>query len=204
MYLSKLTLNLRSKEARRDLGNAYEMHRTLARAFVADGQSKPARFLWRLEFGKNVNTAPVILVQAGTQPDWSFLRTLQNYTQRPVECKHVAPEKLVEGGRRYRFRLFANPTVTRQGKRYGLVGADAQMEWLKRQGERHGFEFESVGVSTSDVLNSRKDSFGIIVQQTCFDGVLRVTCAQDLCKALCDGIGPAKAFGCGLLSIAPA
>ncbi len=36
MYLSKLTLDPRHPQARRDLGDAYEMHRTLARAFAPD------------------------------------------------------------------------------------------------------------------------------------------------------------------------
>ena len=49
MYLSKLTLDPRHLGARRDLADAYEMHRTLARAFAPDESSAPARFLWRLE-----------------------------------------------------------------------------------------------------------------------------------------------------------
>jgi len=203
MYLSKLTLDLRSKEARRDLGDAYEMHRTLARAFITDEQSEPARFLWRLELGSNPSAAPIVLLQSGVQADWSFLQTLRNYAQHPVECKHVPLERLIQEGRCYRFRLLANPTVTRQGKRFGLVGAADQLAWLARQGERHGFAIESVGVSTSDVLSSRKDDGRIHIQRVCFEGVLRATCANDLRAALRKGIGPAKAFGCGLLSIAP-
>jgi len=204
MYLSKLVLDLRGKEARRDLGDAYEMHRTLARAFLVDGQSKPARFLWRLEIGASLNATPIVLLQSGVQADWSFLQTLKNYAQHPVECKHVPLEKLIQEGRCYRFRLLANPTVTRQGKRFGLVGAVDQQTWLTRQGERHGFAIESVGVSASDVLSSRKNDSRIYIQRVCFDGIVRATCASDLRAALCNGIGPAKAFGCGLLSIAPA
>lgn len=56
----------------------------------------------------------------------------------------------------YRFRLFANPTVTRQGKRYGLVGEEQQLAWLARQGERHGFVVEAALVTFSEVLGSRK------------------------------------------------
>mgnify|MGYP002136949035 FL=1 len=34
MFLSKLILNPKSREARRDLANPYDLHRTLARAFA--------------------------------------------------------------------------------------------------------------------------------------------------------------------------
>lgn len=202
MHLTRLTLDPRSAQARRDLGDAYEMHRTLARAFVADAQSPPARFLWRLEAGSNAWATPVVLVQAAAEADWSALQALPNYLQRSVESKHVAPEEWIEGSMRYRFRLQANPTVTRQGKRYGLVGEAEQLAWLNRQGERHGFNVEAALVTASDVLSSRKGEGLISVQRVCFEGILQVQSLDVFSRALAAGIGPAKAFGCGLLSVA--
>ncbi len=204
MHLTRLTLDPRSAQARRDLGDAYEMHRTLARAFAADAQSPPARFLWRLEAGSNAWATPVVLVQAAAEADWSALQALPNYLQRPVESKRLALEEWVEGGGRYRFRLQANPTVTRQGKRYGLVGEDEQLAWLNRQGGRHGFSIEAALVTASDVLSSRKGEGLISVQRVCFEGRLQVQNLEAFSRALVAGIGPAKAFGCGLLSVARA
>jgi len=202
MHLSRLTLDPRSAQARRDLSDAYEMHRTLARAFVADAQSQPARFLWRLEAGSNAWATPVVLVQAAVEADWSALQALPNYLQRPVESKRLALEEWVEGGGSYRFRLLANPTVTRQGKRYGLTGESEQLAWLNRQGERLGFSVESALVTASDVLLGRKDEGRISVQRACFEGLLQVRSLDAFSRALTAGIGPAKAFGCGLLSVA--
>ena len=204
MHLTRLTLDPRSAQARRDLGDAYEMHRTLARAFAADAQSPPARFLWRLEAGSNAWATPVVLVQAAVEADWSALQALPNYLQRPVESKCLVLEESVEGGGRYRFRLQANPTVTRQGKRYGLVGEAEQLAWLGRQGERHGFSVESALVTATDVLSSRKGEGLISVQRVCFEGRLQVSELAAFSHALTLGIGPGKAFGCGLLSVARA
>lgn len=204
MHLTRLTLDPRSAQARRDLGDAYEMHRTLARAFVTDAQSPPSRFLWRLEAGSNAWATPVVLVQSAAEADWSALEALPNYLQRPVESKPLVFEEWVEGGGRYRFRLQANPTVTRQGKRYGLVGEAEQLAWLNRQGERHGFSIEAALVTACDVLSSRKGEGLISVQRVCFEGRLQVKNLQALSRALVAGIGPAKAFGCGLLSVARA
>jgi CRISPR system Cascade subunit CasE len=204
MYLTRLTLDPRSAQARRDLGDAYEMHRTLARAFVVDANSAPQRFLWRLEAGSNAWATPVVLVQAATAGDWSALQALPNYLQQPAESKRLDLQHWVEGGARYRFRLLANPTVTRQGKRYGLVGEDEQLAWLNRQGERHGFNIEAALVTACDVLASRKGDNRISLQRVCFEGRLQVRELTAFSHALTQGIGPAKAFGCGLLSVAQA
>ncbi|MBH3338061.1 type I-E CRISPR-associated protein Cas6/Cse3/CasE [Pseudomonas mendocina] len=201
MYLTRLTLDPRSAQARRDLADAYEMHRTLARAFVADEHSMPTRFLWRLEAGSNAWASPVVLVQSAQVADWSVLQGLPNYLQRDVECKPLELQSWIEGGSCYRFRLLANPTVTRQGKRYGLVGEQEQLAWLGRQGERHGFAVEAALVTASDVLASRKGEGRISLQRVCFEGRLQVRELTAFSRALEQGIGPGKAFGCGLLSV---
>lgn len=201
MYLTRLTLDPRSAQARRDLADAYEMHRTLARAFVADEQSAPARFLWRLEAGSNAWATPTVLVQSAQAGNWSAVQDQPNYLQHEIESKLFDLQTWIEGGARYRFRLLANPTVTRQGKRYGLVGEQEQLAWLSRQGERHGFVAEAALVTASDVLASRKGDSRISLQRVCFEGRLQVRELAAFSRALEQGIGPGKAFGCGLLSV---
>lgn len=204
MYLTQLILDPRSAQARRDLADAYDMHRTLSRAFVAGDAQKPNRFLWRLERDTNPWTHPTVLVQSHHAGDWGSLQSLSNYLQVPAESKTIALDRYVQAGA-YRFRLMANPTVTRLGKRYGLVDEEVQLEWLKRQGKRHGFVVKASAVSASNLLESKRKAAGnITVQQACFDGVLEVLEPASVRNALLSGIGPAKAFGCGLLSLARA
>lgn len=204
MYLTRLILDPRCAQARRDLADAYDMHRTLSRAFVTGDAEQPTRFLWRLERDTNPWTHPTVLVQSRHAGAWDSLQSLPGYLQKPAESKAVELYKHVQAGT-YRFRLMANPTVTRLGKRYGLMDEVTQLEWLKRQGARHGFAVKAGVVSASDLLESkRKPGNNITVQQVCFDGMLEVREPSDVRKALLDGIGPAKAFGCGLLSLARA
>lgn len=202
MYLTRLTLDPRSVEARRDLGDPYEMHRTLTRAFVPDAKAKPLRYLWRLEPVGNSWTPPVVLVQSAAKANWNNLSTLPNYLNCPAETKEVDYGGLIIENGCFRFRLLANPTVTREGKRYGLVGESEQLAWLARQGDKHGFEIEAAVVSASDVLDSSRAVRHIIIQRARFEGVLRSHNAKSLKQAVITGIGPAKAFGCGLLSLA--
>lgn len=204
MYLTKLTLDLRSTQARRDLGDAYEMHRTLTRAFVPDAQSRPPRFLWRLETASDSSQGPTLLVQSQAIGDWVVLHRLPNYLLRPAETKNVELSRLVRLERRYRFRLLANPTVSRKGKRLALLQQGEQIAWFERQGDRHGFSVQSLIVRPHDLLNSSREGMApICVQRVCFEGRLQVRQVVAFEQALVAGVGPAKAFGCGLLSVAP-
>ncbi len=200
MYLTRLRLDPRSAQARRDLADPYEMHRTLVRPFVKDTEQSPPRILWRAEPAA-AWSEPVVLVQALEAADWSVLEALPNYLKGVAETRDISPEAWLQDDQCYRFRLFANPTVTRDGKRQGLVAEEAQLAWLARQGERHGFAVEAALVTASGQLRSRKQDGRISVLQACFEGRLRVRDRTVLAAALRAGIGPGKAFGCGLLSL---
>lgn len=204
MYLTRLTLDPRSAQARLDLTNPYDMHRTLVRAFVADEQQKPPRFLWRLEPQLNWHAPPIVLVQSCIAADWQYLHVLPNYLRGSPETKIFDEKGNLGLHQCYRFRLFANPTVTRDGKRYGLLKEADQLAWLVRQGQRHGFELTSVIVTACDMLHTKKQAAGITLLRACYEGGLRVTDPGLLENAVRTGIGPGKAFGCGLLSLAKA
>ena len=204
MYLTKLLLNLRSAQARRDLGDAYEMHRTLARVFAFGPQSSLPRFLWRLEMKTESLQSPVVLIQAQEQGDWSVVNRMPDYLQSLAETKKVDLCHLVRLDRQYRFRLLANPTVCRQGKRLALLKLEEQTAWIERQGTSHGFEVKAMIVSPHELLNSsREEKAPICVHRVCFEGKLCIRDKVAFERALLAGIGPAKAFGCGLLSVAP-
>ena len=180
------------------------MHRTLVRAFVEDDRSSPPRFLWRLEVGTSSWDHPIVLVQSETIGNWRVIEAVPNYLQCLSESKSILLDRLVKPNGKYRFRLLANPTVSRKGKRYGLAGEGEQLAWIQRQGQRHGFEVLSSLVTARDRCSSPgKDKTAIYIERVCFEGLIAAEQTDSLKKALVDGIGPAKAFGCGLLSVAP-
>jgi CRISPR system Cascade subunit CasE len=206
MYLSRLTLNPRQPQARRDLSDPYEMHRTLSRAFVVDAATPPARFLWRLESGAGFQPSTVVLVQSATRADWSVFDPMAAYADEILGNKAIDLDALIRDGARYRFRLLANPTVTRAGKRYGLVREDDQVAWLARQGERNGFRLHGCvrGASERLRVNQKRTPNRITVDTALFDGLLEVESSSLVKTALRNGLGHAKAFGLGLLSVARA
>lgn len=201
LHLSRLFINAGCKSAYRDLTYAYEMHRTVMRAFPDrfDG-----RVLFRLEPPR---TAPwfTLYVQSVVPADWSFLLNIEGYLARsPVANpgqKQFVPA--FRSGERLVFRLRANPTVKRGGKRLALFRESDQLAWLKRK-------LESAGAVLLDARTSAEswhrftdnDHREAAVYGVTFDGVLEVGNPESLSKAVKDGIGSAKGFGFGLLSLA--
>jgi len=218
MYLSKLTLNPRLKQVRQDIANPYDMHATLCWAFrkTGIGEVPPCErsktvdpFLWRLEQGPSEAT---LLVQSLSPPNWQAL-----FERHPgyAELDEKSPkpfEPALRRGQLLRFRLRANPTVTKfdpekgKGKRHGLVKLEEQLAWLHRQGERHGFEVPGAMVSSAERIQARKrqnDAGRVMtLQSVTYNGHLRVNNPVAFLTALRSGLGHAKSLGFGLLSVA--
>ena len=234
MYLSRLILNPRSRDVRRDLANCQDLHRTLLRAFPPESGGPAAvrrkhGVLHRLEEHPRTRM-PSLLVQSETPPDWS--RLPEKYLTPPEdehqECKNI--ESLVdtiEQGRQLRFRLRANPTRKvntktqpgegkNNGRREPLRTEQEQIDWMRRKAEAGGFELLSVraspGVPNLRVIEDRainaargKKSNGrrMTFHSVLYEGCLRVVDPKAFRECLRAGIGSAKAYGFGLLSIAP-
>ncbi len=203
MFLTRLRLDPASAQARRDLSDPYDMHRTLVRAFAPEGQGEVPRFLWRMEPVQDWQR-PEVLVSAEQAGDWTFLQQEAGYLRADAEglaTRELDLSAVIRTDALLRFRMAANPTVTRAGKRLGLVGEDAQLEWLERQGERHGFQVQAALASGGDMLHGRRQGGRVSLLRVLFDGVLQVRDPQLLQRAVLTGIGPGKAFGCGMLSL---
>lgn len=213
MYLSKLTLNPYSRQVQRELGDPYQLHRTIMRGFPT-ALPEDERILYRLDAVQHDNELTV-LVQSSYQPDWTPLLDAdrgQYLLGMPPPPKTFKLD--IETGTVLRFRLRANPTVKKQredhknGNRVPLVHEKAQIEWLKRKGEQHGFQVLQVQVSGKDEISGWKKDEGqthkLQFYAVQFDGILQVTDPDKLAAAVQTGIGSGKGFGFGLLSLAPA
>jgi CRISPR system Cascade subunit CasE len=222
MLLSRIHLDLRCKDARRDLANPYQLHSTLCRAFSPPETKCPQGvFLWRLEPESDSSGNPRILVQSRKLPDWNGI-TINGWLADADSAINL-PERLkldsLRVGQRFRFRLRANPCVTRNGKRLGLLKTADQERWLLRKGEQHGFSLPillsfdysksdeqriDVRISQESMLRDKQHTNNIIhVFSVLYDGVLTVAEPDRFRAALQSGIGHGKTMGLGLLSIVP-
>lgn len=222
MFLHRIHLDPRCREARRDLSDPYQFHSTVCRAFCEpDRKCADGEILWRLEPETDPTGCPRILVQSRTMPDWTGIGVhgwLAN-ADPAIDLKKGLKLDSLKVGQRFRFRLRANPCVTRNDKRLGLLRLEEQEKWIERKGGRHGFslpQLASFDLSTSpqeriDVRISQEQMLrgkqhtgnGIRVYSVLYDGVLAVTEPDKFKDALQNGIGHGKVMGLGLLSVAP-
>ena len=196
MFLSRLRLDPRHRGVRRDLGSPYEMHRTLWRAFP----DRQGRVLYRFDADEGLSP-PVVLVQSQVKPDWAALEDDKGYVIDSA-CKQIALR--LAPGQALRFRLRANPTVCRKGRRLALQMPTDQLAWLDRQVKRAGAETVSSSVTRSILQTTRRGPTPQVHQVVDYDGVLRALEPDRLVEAVESGLGRAKAYGCGLLALARA
>ena len=217
MYLSRLILNPRSRQVQREVADCYQLHRTVLQAF-APSLSAEERVLYRLETGLPTGGLR-LLVQSRFPPNWAHVAEadgaatpylMEGEDENPA-VKEFAPQ--LAAGQELLFRLVANPSLRRpapaageKGKRLGLLREEEQVAWLARKGEGAGFRLLDVRVSPARIMRGRqptaegKRDLSIVTVQ--FDGLLRVQDPCRLAAAVAEGIGSAKGFGCGLLSLA--
>lgn len=240
LYLSRLLLDLRSRQVASEISHPYEMHRTLMRAFPSiEGEEAGARGRFGLLFRVDADERPglaKLYVQSLVEPDWSYLGRSHYLAagQGSTACAYKDIGAVVEGiheGQTLAFRLRANPTkrVGRdgdlmRGKRVDLRSEEEQIAWLvakgsgSREGVPGGFELLAVAESQKpDILQVRVRSEGNVVSRkqslggahlmthraVVFDGHLQVTDSDAFRQTVQGGIGSAKAYGFGLLSLAP-
>lgn len=232
LFLALLTPDPRSRDVRRDLQDCNGLHRTIMRLFPdapvpvtaagtgGGGARSDFGVLYRLEQSRDGGLR--LLIQAGTKPD--FGRLPKGYEVNPGVCKAVDVTCLgIESGQRLRFRLRANPTRAidtktgpdgkkNNGRRVELKGEEACQAWLRRKGEQHGFRVIASRLDAGPPaprcgggkVEGRKAGATITIASVLFEGVLEVTEGPLLQAAVRGGIGRAKSYGQGLLSLARA
>lgn len=216
MFLSRLRLHPRDLLAIRDLGDPGHLHRTLMRAFPEVDVPEPRRHfgvLHRVE-----SDAGTVLVQSRVEPAWDDLPEGYVLGQETRDASPVL--EAIATNRRFRFRLVGNPsrksaahrpgeTPPRNSRRVALTTDDARHDWLAGRAAAAGFVLSGAGPHDGvriDALplavgGQRKGRSGITVRPVLFEGVLEI-CDPELTRsAVLAGIGPAKAYGCGLLSL---
>ena len=224
-YLTRIGIDPTSRGAMPYLASPHRFHGALLLMLSSapHGSAGQGRVLWRLD---SFPTSTWLYVVGPEKPNTAALHEEAGLPARPPESKEYAPrlEGLADGGR-YRFRLAGNvtkaavdvgspnrsrPELTR-GKRVAITDEAGQLAWLDRQGELHGFSVERdpqgvPQVRLGEVGSKRfsRDKATVTLNKVRFDGVLTVHDADALRAALVSGIGRGKAYGLGLLTLAPA
>lgn len=218
-YLTRFHLDPRSRAGARYLDDPHRLHAAIYRAMptqpvqVNDGH----RPLWRIDRDDPWN--PVLWVVSATRP---ALDDLADEAGRSVDgqvfaSKDYRPllDKLATG-QVYAFRFAGNPVrsgrrtaESTETQRFGHVTAAQQTRWFEAQTETHGFALRRSGTGEPDVavVGRRRTVFWrdknrVVIAVAEFVGRLEVAEPNAARRALATGIGHARAYGCGLLTLA--
>ncbi len=200
MYLSKVMI---SGSACR---NPYEMHRALWKLFPSNVNSC-RDFLFRVE--RSGQQQSEVLMQSMREPLSATIQEARLLASKPYMLS-------LGQGQRLRFKLLANPVKTIKDEagrvnaygetkkcRVPLIRDEELQTWLMRK--LHGkAEIETVETEKQLPLNFYKTGERRVgkIQPVCFQGVLLIASSDALEGLIKSGIGPGKAFGCGMLSLA--
>jgi len=199
MYISRLKLNNDYKTQNAIFYNPNIFHGAIEAAFQGDGGRK----LWRVDQWRGDY---YLLVTSDYLCDMSSIA--EQFGAKGCSWESKEYGKAIENIKNnsfYKFRLVANPCRCEKGKRKAHTTPEHQKDWLITRAERNGFEIKPEWFD----IKSRRDLAFINSGKTCnvniasasFEGMLKVTDKSKFSSMLANGIGHAKAYGHGMMTV---
>ncbi|MER7835363.1 type I-E CRISPR-associated protein Cas6/Cse3/CasE [Streptomyces sp. NPDC096040] len=233
MFLTRFRVNTARTDARRLLSAPQTMHAAVMASFpqVLPTAEQTPRVLWRTD--RNATAEVLLFVVSPDRPDLTHLVEQAGWPAAAAsgtpgwETYAYTPflERL-EKGTDWNFRLTANPVHharTHDGqptKRTAHLTPRHQLQWLLARQDPAGFRVlsnpdnrritEHGNEHQITVRDQRSLNFGkrsapgrVTLTTVTYDGRLQVTDPDALRHVLTSGLGKAKAYGCGLMTLAP-
>ena len=204
-YLTQATIDF-ATAAKRGFIDSYSWHQAVWKAFPGrEGQQR--HFLTRLDEHDDGYRLLIVSPEIPIRPDWC----LADYWK----TKSIVPSFFTK--RRYAFQLCANPTKkitklnpdgspAKNGKRIPLRTREELIKWIQHKGEQGGFVVEERTLRTIPLGCKQFVKCGARGMHNAveYKGILNVIDTAKFHEIFTRGLGSAKAFGFGLMVIAPA
>lgn len=180
--------------------NPYEIHRCLWELFPSVEKNSDRPFLFRVEDEKQkISFHNNVLMQSTVEP-------IKNSDRATViDTKRVCPD--IRTGSRLKFFCRANPTMRDflTGKRKPIFNIFEQSKWIGRK-FKEAAKVTDLMIDKQRIMNFIKNDHTQRIKGKIttidFQGVLHVEADDSFRYIWTNGIGSAKAFGCGMVSIA--
>lgn len=204
-YITRIRVDYERAVRQLRIRDSYDWHQRVWEAFKGrDGEQRD--FLTRVDEADEAYRLLVVSPAMPAKPDWC-----------PTDCfeTKLIPEDFFEAAH-FRFSLLVNPTRkvrgdrdgvrTKNGRRLPITKREDLVAWLQRKGEGGGFDFgdpETLRIIPKPRSYFEKKGAHGVHYSVEFQGQLAVTDPSAFRTTFTAGIGSAKAFGFGLLAIAP-
>ena len=221
-YFSRIRLNPTRRDTRRLVGSPQVMHAAVMGSHPLGSSPDEGRVLWRLD--RHANHDLELFVVSPSQPDFTGLVEQAGWPK--VMAWDTTDYGLFLGrlasGQRWAFRLTANPVraIAVEGGR-GRVSPHLtvaqQEDWLIERAPSWGFDIPGTEADTPSLSVRERHTTGfsratpesggsgrgrVAITRADFLGHLIVTDGELFRRGLTQGMGRAKAYGCGLMTLA--
>lgn len=213
MFLTRIILNPRDPRVISLMRNRQKMHGSIT-SIIPSYPVTPeeGRVLWRLDYDDPYK--PIVYLLSPTVPE---VTEESNFKFATFNTKNYSSLlNSLKEDQTFAFRLTANTSHSgrksegEDTKRFGHLTVMQQLGWLTDRTKKHGFEILNSSTDNPNVkiIARQKNSFWrqqkkVTLVLATFEGQLRVIDLDVFRKALIKGIGPAKAYGCGLITLSP-
>jgi len=216
MFLSRIALDLQRRDTVRALASPHIFHGAVESSLLGSGNEKRERSLWRVD---HLGGLSYLLILSQERPSLNNIAKQFGaaHKEPPWETKcYLTLLDGLQAGQNVRFRLRANPVrsssaekheTTGRGKVFAHVTLEQQKGWLLSRAEAHGFMLSE---TSFDVVHTEWKKFRkkmgagqeVALRIADFEGRLTVVNAELFRNTLTLGLGRAKSYGCGLLTVA--
>ena len=204
MYLSRVKINRAARSTIKLLGSLEVMHAAVEGCFEADDST---RKLWRLDYFHN---QPYVLIMSKNRPNFAHFVEQFGYKNDEGESRDF--QKIIERleeGQLYRFRFCGNPVYSiKEGRKDGRgrvvphITVAQQAEWFYKKSGTAGFEAKSFSILQRNIRKFNRKGKMVTLHTAVFEGILQIKELDTFKTAMVSGIGRAKSYGCGLLTLA--
>jgi len=214
VYLTELHLNPRRRGAVRLLASPQRMHAAVLAGFPNPPGAATGRVLWRVDEHPHRTTLYVVspsvpdLTHVVEEAGWPTTETWRSADYEPFLGR-------LRLGQQWAFRFCGNPvhkvkvsaseadTTVR-----AHVSERHQLAWFTERAARWGFGVEEDDGAAPRIIGRttrrfRRGPETVTLAQATFGGRLTVTDREAFVDALRTGMGRGKAYGCGLMTLAP-
>jgi len=199
-----MRLNPQDRRCRKDMADPQDMHRSLMSMFphAPDGSESPRQHfgvLWRIEPA----SSPTVLVQSSQAPDFDKLPSgYASCRTKPID-DHLAS---LTTGLAIAYRVVLNPVkISRRSdaETRTVIPSGERAAWWTSLAPKMGLHLHDAPALTGlHDRHLRRAGTRFPLYSVRVDGAAEIVDPDLLRTAVADGIGRAKAWGCGLLTVA--
>jgi CRISPR system Cascade subunit CasE len=203
MYLSRVKINTSIRNTLKFLSSPQVVHAVVEASFADSDQT---RKLWRIDYYRGHS---YMLLFSQNKPDFADFIKQFGYPDMSGEVRDYQKVlDILQNGQQYRFRLCANPVYSikqgesQRGKIVPHITISQQEGWLQRKSEGAGFTLNEFAIKQRGIKKFTRQHKYVTLSTATYEGVLKIKDAEAFRATLIQGIGRAKSYGCGLLTLA--